>query len=55
MDKIKLNATLPAFRLTQKTKEKVKQIIRNNPDLYENEAHFCRVAIIREIRRSSIK
>lgn len=40
------------IRLTQSLKKEMNKVVSKNPETYFNKAHFIRIAIIRELRRS---
>ena len=51
MSKIDFEETM-SFRIKSNERIKIKKIIKKHQDLYFNESHFIRCAIIEKIRRS---
>lgn len=42
------------FRIRDDEKEKAKEIVKNNPELYANVSHFARAWFIRGLRQYNI-
>jgi len=38
------------FKMRTIEREQIKAIVRNNPEIYENESHYYRVAALRHMR-----
>ena len=49
--KLKENTAVLTIRMTPQQYDQVVKAVQENPLLYGDKSHFCRVAIIREIRR----